>query len=75
MQDRKVILIHGMWSTGSTLSTLKKRLEARGYRVYSPNLPWHEDGIQEPESEVADMSILDYTDYLKGYIISLKLEE
>ena len=75
MQNRKAILIHGMWSTGSTLSTLRKRLETRGYRVYSPNLPCHEDGIQELESEVAGMSILDYTDYLKDYIISLKLEE
>ena len=75
MQDRTVILIHGMWSTGSTLSTLKRRLEERGYRVYSPNLPWHEDGIQDSESKVAGMSILDYTDYLKDYIINLELEK
>ena len=64
-----------MWSTGSTLSTLRKRLEARGYGVYSPNLPWHEDGIQASESQVADMSILDYSEYLKNYILGLKLEE
>lgn len=74
MQDRTVILIHGMWSTGSTLSALARRLEAKDYRVYSPNLPWHEEGIKDSESKVAGMSILDYSDYLKDYIISLKLE-
>jgi pimeloyl-ACP methyl ester carboxylesterase len=75
MQDTTVILIHGMWSTGSTLSTIRRLLEARDYRVYSPNLPWHEDGIKDSETKVAGMSILDYTDYLKDYIISLKLDK
>lgn len=38
MKDNSVILIHGMWSTSNTLSTLRQRLETRGYyRVYRKN--------------------------------------
>ncbi|MFC1882949.1 alpha/beta hydrolase [Thermodesulfobacteriota bacterium] len=75
MKDSSVILIHGMWSTSNTLSTLRERLEARSYSVYSPNLPWHEDAIRDSDTRVADLSILDYTTHLKDYITNLKLEE
>ncbi|MFZ0131176.1 MAG: alpha/beta fold hydrolase [Desulfobacterales bacterium] len=75
MKDNSVILIHGMWSTSNTLSTLRQRLETRGYRVYSPNLPWHEDAIRDSDNKVADLSIVDYATHLMDYITNLKLEE
>ncbi len=75
MKNGSVILIHGMWSTGRTLSTFRERLEARGYRVYSPGLPCHEDEIQDSESQVANLSILDYTTHLRDYINGLNLED
>ena len=73
--DNAVILIHGMWSTSASLSTLRERLEAQGYNVHSPDLPWHEDGIRDSETRVSDLSISDYVAHLKDYITNLKLEE
>ncbi len=75
MISKSVVLIHGMWSTPTTVSTLQRRLEEKGYRVHSPNLPYHEDGIQDSESKVGDLSILDYAHHLKEYIAHLHLEE
>ena len=75
MKDGSVILIHGMWSTGRTLSAFREHLEAIGYSVYLPNLPCHEDEIQDSESQVANLSILDYTTHLRDYINGLNLED
>ena len=74
MMASAVVLIHGMWSTSATLSPLRKRLEAKGYNVYSPDLPGHEDGIGDAAGQVADLSILEYCTHLKAYITNLKLE-
>ncbi len=71
--DSAIILIHGMWSTSATLSTLRRRLEAKGYIVYSPDLPFHEDGIHDSEVLVANLSVRDYCTHLKDYITNLKL--
>ena len=33
MSDATIILVHGLWMTGSEMALLKRRLRARGYRV------------------------------------------
>lgn len=75
MMENAVILIHGMWSNSATLSTLQERLELKGYRVYAPDLPYHENGIRDSAVRVADRSFLEYVAHLKDYITNLRLEK
>jgi pimeloyl-ACP methyl ester carboxylesterase len=68
-----VVLIHGMWSTGSTLSAIRAALEADGYTCHSPTLPHHENGGNA--AAVAKMSHLDYVGFLENFVCGLNLLE
>lgn len=68
-----VVLIHGMWSTGSTLAPIRAALETAGYTCHSPTLPHHENGGDA--AKVATMSHLDYVAFLEQYVKDLRLLE
>ena len=68
-----VVLVHGMWSTGSTLDPIRQALESWGYDCHSPTLPFHENGGNA--ERVARLSHRDYVEYLKSYIKTLGLLE
>ena len=49
MSDETIVLVHGLWMTGSEMALLKRRLRARGYRdapllisEYGTLLPYYE---------------------------------
>jgi pimeloyl-ACP methyl ester carboxylesterase len=68
-----IVLIHGMWSTGSTLAPIRAALEGAGYTCHSPTLPHHENGGNA--ASVATMSHLDYLAFLETFVRGLNLPE
>lgn len=61
-----VVLIHGMWCTGSNFARLHETLRARGHACHAPNLPHHGAGVDDPA--VGDQSLRDYLKFLEAYI-------
>jgi pimeloyl-ACP methyl ester carboxylesterase len=68
-----IVFIHGMWSTGNTLSVIRAALETAGYTCHSPTLPHHENGGNA--AAVATMSHLDYVGFLENFVRGLNLPE
>jgi pimeloyl-ACP methyl ester carboxylesterase len=68
-----IVLIHGMWSTGSTLAPIRAALEGAEYTCHSPTLPHHEKGGNA--TAVATMSHLDYVAFLENFVHGLNLPE
>lgn len=59
-----VLLIHGMWGTGSTWDVTESILSELGYDVHAPTLPGHDEGHDQP-ARVATISVRDYVDFLE----------
>lgn len=70
METPPVVLLHGMWSTGSTLDPVRHALEARGYRVTAPTLPWHPARGAEEQEALGRASLLDYARHLEEAILA-----
>jgi len=69
-----VVLIHGMWSTGETLSELKSGFESEGYTVHTPSLPMHmpiEEHNEQTRQSLSKLSINDYVTFICNYIDAL----
>ncbi len=59
-----VLLIHGMWSSGSVWAGFAARLEAQGYTVRAPSLP-HHDAAARPPVELGRLGLADYLTFLR----------
>ncbi|KZZ58314.1 MAG: alpha/beta hydrolase [Oleiphilaceae bacterium] len=69
-----VVIIHGMWSTGDTLSELKRTFESEGYETHTPDLPFHipkDSHTSTTKAQLATTSIRDYVEFVTSYIDEL----
>lgn len=65
MEKPPLFFIHGMWATPKVFDWLKQRYEARGHRVFTPALPFHDvDPAAPPEPLLATTGVRDYVDAL-----------
>lgn len=71
-----VVLIHGMWSTPETLTELKALFKQKGYRVYTPRLPYHFSRVELSDKamrrKLAHASINDYVESLLSFINTME---
>lgn len=71
-----VLLIHGMWSTGETLSEVRQAFEEQGYEVDAPWLPFHKNKSEysdEDKARLARASLQDYVDFIVARVKALKV--
>ncbi len=68
-----VVLLHGMWSTGRSLDSVRFALEARGYPVFAPTLPLHPAHGPEELAALGRLSLLDYARYLEDALLNARL--
>ncbi len=67
-----ILMIHGMWGTGSYWENFKGFFEAKGYRCAVPTLRFHDmepDGVPDPR--LGPTSLLDYAEDLEKLIREL----
>lgn len=70
METPPVVLLHGMWGTGSTLDPVRNALEARGYRVLAPTLPHHPAADPTELERLGRTSLLEYARFLEERILA-----
>lgn len=64
-----IVMIHGMWSRGGCWRGLAGHFVDRGYRVLTPDLPYHDVAPDVPPPEaLGSASLLDYADALEQEI-------
>jgi pimeloyl-ACP methyl ester carboxylesterase len=67
-----ILCIHGYWATPATFGRLKPRLEAAGYHVVTPALPFHDrDPGLPPPGELGRLTIEDYASFLVAEVTKL----
>ncbi|MGF0319618.1 alpha/beta fold hydrolase [Nocardia fluminea] len=59
-----VVLVHGTWGSGPFWTEARAAFEARGFTVHTPTLRHHELPLLAGATEVATVSLTDYTDDL-----------
>lgn len=70
---KDVVLVHGMWMTGSCWAAVVRDLERRGYRAFAPTLPYHAEGLEEAPDGLAGTGLDRYTDFLESFVRDLGL--
>lgn len=70
MTKPSIILVHGLRGDHHGLQEIGEGLEAKGYKVFIPDLPGYGD-----EVALEDQSLRGYADWLKSYIKSLNLKQ
>lgn len=70
METPPVVLLHGMWSSGSTLDAVRLDLEARGYPVFAPTLPMHPPRSEAERTALGRASLLEYARHLEETILA-----
>ncbi len=64
-----VVMIHGMWGTGSYFANFRAHFEARGFQVVVPTLRHHAVSPQAPPPpELGSTSLLDYAADLEALL-------
>ena len=64
-----VVMIHGMWGTGSYFANYRDHFEARGFNVVVPTLRHHDVSPQDaPPLELGTTSLLDYAADLEALL-------
>lgn len=72
MSDCKhVVLIHGTWGNGDTLSDARHEFEHRGHTVHTPTLRYHDLPLAEGAGKVGPVSLRDYADDVVALVESL----
>lgn len=66
-----IVMIHGMWTTGHCFDRLRAHFEARGHRVLTPTLPFHDIAPDDPPPPgIGTASLIDYADALEEEILA-----
>jgi non-heme chloroperoxidase len=67
-----IVMIHGMWGTGSFLENFRSFFESKGYRCVIPTLRFHDmDPNAVPDPRLGTTSLLDYAEDLEKLIREL----
>lgn len=72
MQD--ILLIHGMWLTGSCWQPFAGHLEHAGYRVHAPTLPLHDPGRLSAPPGLEKLRLADYVQAMDAFVENLALQ-
>lgn len=68
---RHVVLVHGTWGNGDSLSDARRAFETRGYTVHTPTLRFHDLPLHEGADKIASLSVRDYADDVVALVDSL----
>lgn len=71
MKSRDIIILHGWNLSGSRFATLADILRAKGYRVFTPDLP----GFGKEEAPKRPWHVVDYAEFVKHYIDKKKISD
>ena len=66
-----VVLIHGTWGKGESLSDARREFEKRGHTVHTPTLRYHDLPLTEGAAKIAPLSARDYADDVAALVDSL----
>lgn len=66
-----VVLVHGAWSRGEQWCSAREEFAARGLRVHTPTLRYHELPRDQGAEKIARLSLLDYVEDLVAFTGSL----
>jgi pimeloyl-ACP methyl ester carboxylesterase len=66
-----VVLIHGTWGNGDSLSGARREFERRGHVVHTPTLRYHDLPLAEGAHKIAPLSVRDYADDVAALVESL----
>ena len=69
--SKLVVLIHGTWGNGESLSDARREFEARGYTVHTPTLRYHDLPLEEGADKIASLCVRDYADDVVALVDSL----
>ena len=70
--NETIVMIHGMWGTGSYWENFKGFFESKGYRCVVPTLRFHDmDPNGVPDPRLGTTSLLDYAEDLEKLIREL----
>ncbi|NOY98323.1 MAG: alpha/beta hydrolase [Chloroflexi bacterium] len=70
--SKTIFMIHGMWGTAAFWDTYKTFFEARGYRVVTPTLRYHDSTRRDdPDPRLGVTRLLDYAADLEAEIRAL----
>jgi pimeloyl-ACP methyl ester carboxylesterase len=67
-----VVLIHGTWGNGDSLSDARREFEKRGHTVHTPTLRFHDLPLEEGADKIASLSVRDYADDVAALVDSLE---
>lgn len=74
-QGRTVVLIHGLFQNGYSLTHWKSYFEAKGYKVYTPSYPYHEGfpkSLNEnPPPQLVHLDFKQVLEYMTSFVDSL----
>jgi pimeloyl-ACP methyl ester carboxylesterase len=66
-----VVMIHGAFCGGWVFDAWREMFEAKGYRIHTPTLRWHDCG-KRPPRELGAVSMLDYASDLEKLLKEFK---
>jgi pimeloyl-ACP methyl ester carboxylesterase len=69
--SKHVVLIHGTWGNGGSLSDARREFEARGFTVHTPTLRYHDLPLKAGADKIASLSARDYADDVVALVDSL----
>lgn len=70
-----IVMIHGAFCAGWVFEEWTEYFQALGYKCYSPDLPYHDQGPHaSADPRLASTGLLDYAHWLESYIDSLDLD-
>src|SRR5581483_1422425 len=68
--NRPILILHGWGTSGKKYNELQKLLEAKKFKVFSPDLP----GFGS-ESLKKDMTLSDYAEFVRSYLKKKRIEK
>ena len=70
--SKTIFMIHGMWGTGAFWDNYKSFFEEKGYKVITPDLPYHDSAQKDdPDPRLGKIRLLDYAAEMEKEISQL----
>lgn len=69
--SKTILMIHGMWGGAWIWENFRKFFSDLGYNCIIPNLPYHHKLNKYPAQELGNLTLHDYTEFLKTEINKL----